>query len=270
MHFPTPKFILLLTAQCLVTIVSAGTGSTRNVQGSRTNFQFPIICTFMPNLPFCSTDLDECPVVEPLGDEFDMDKYTAKSWYVQKQQTNPYQGSDNLYCVVATYKIRDDGNVQVYNYSNKGAVNEKETDAKSSSDKYTGLCGNPIEGGKLQVTPCPFIYLGSFITDLTAGPYWVVAVDDTAAEEYQWAVVTGGAPDKIKSEDPLQCTTSDGGNYIDAIQGSGLWIFSRDQIADATTMASIMTKLDELGIYAGDLEDVTQEGCNYTNAFIKD
>lgn len=111
-------------------------------------------------------------------------------------------------------------------------------------------------GSKLLVGP-------RFLPRLFYGPYWVVAVSpdkpreagDDAGEGYDWAVVSGGQPTLPTSEG--KCRTGDG------VNGSGLWLFSREKVAGDATIAAMMAVLDEKGFDASVLEPVTQEGCRY-------
>jgi lipocalin len=206
-------------------------------------------------LRLISTDL------EPLSaTAFKLDRYIEKSWYIQKQQVNPYQAENQLYCVVATYNKRDDGFIQVNNYGNQDVVNG--TNTIDGSCFAQDLCARQLDGGSLQVAPCLF----GFTFGLVAGPYWIVAV----ADDYSWSIVSGGKPNEVLEEVDGRtfCTTKEGCSFLD-INGSGLWLFTRDKVANATTIATMEAKLNELGIFAGNLKTVAQEGCTYEGAVLK-
>ncbi|CAB9513308.1 expressed unknown protein [Seminavis robusta] len=198
-----------------------------------------------------------CQSVHPLSkNAFDLNSYVEKSWFVQKQQVNPYQGEDALFCVVATYKTRADGYVQVLNSANRGSVDGEEI-RPNQDDFFTQLCAEQLSGGKLRVGPC----LLNLVADLIHGPYWVLAV----GENYSWAIVSAGAPDQYRktvSGGKNLCTTSSSTCFLD-INGSGLWLFTREQEASDETISIMMATLRELGVYAGDLKDVAQTGCTY-------
>ena len=229
----------------------------------RSLVEFPFICSFFSALAICPSDIDKCIEVKPLSeDEFDIAKFTEKSWYVQKQQENPYQDLNALYCVLATYDLRDDGNFEVTNFRNIGGVNMGDGSVPSNEEQQ---CGVVIKGGEILLNPCISFFDHYFYKLLDIGPYWVIAVD----EEYEWAVISGGAPDRIVSEDPLRCKTTNGETNLDAFQGSGLWIVSHESSLGAENVTAVMTMLDEMGIYTGDLIDVVHDECRYENAYIK-
>lgn len=210
--------------------------------------------------PIRSRALHECREVEPLSAAaFDIDKYTEKSWFIQKQQVNPYQGEESLYCVVATY-VPKNGYIQVLNTANTDSVNG--TQQTEVDPDCENLCANQIEGGSIQVAPCFFRYLLCF--GLFAGPYWVLAVGDN----YEWAIVSGGQPDVVKTVNATSgqttCTTREDG----CINGSGLWLFSRSSTYNQTQIDIQEAKLKEMGIFTEALKKVEHEGCTYPD-FIK-
>jgi lipocalin len=184
---------------------------------------------------------------------------------VQRQQTNSYQGEDSLYCVTATYD--EEGKrqwlrraISVRNYSNRGQVNGGVTVGEDNI-----LCATQTRRapGKLLVAPC---FLPSRIF---GGPYWVVAV----ADDYSWAVVSGGQPDvagECTVDDSL-CTTADSVSGVTGFlgQNQGLWFFTRAQVADNVTLAVMEGAARGLGICTDKLRTVEQEGCKYEGARIK-
>jgi len=228
-------------------------------------------------LPFVGNGCDEenedimmgtCPDVSPLGaDNFDLNEYIRQSWFVQGQQVNPYQQEEDLFCVVATYNLRDqDDLIQVQNTGRTGSVTGDLQGSVAGGEAaeegfFSALCAEQLEGGSLQVAPCLFAVLGEAVFDGVAGPYWVLAV----ADDYEWAIVSGGPPDQFRetTEDGTTlCTTKEGSSFLDT-NGSGLWLFSRTPQASEETMKVMTDKLMEMRIYAGDLKPVVQEGCKY-------
>jgi len=79
---------------------------------------------------------------------------------------------------------------------------------------------------------------------------------------YKWAVIIGGQPDEFGADG--LCTTSE-----TDINNSGLWFFSRSQIADSAEIEEMMEVLRNQGVSATKLKNVVQEGCNYDGAVIK-
>jgi len=178
--------------------------------------------------------------------------------FIQKQQVNPYQSENQLFCVVATYNKRNDGFIQVRNTANTGGVNGPQQSPESSSF-FGDLCAQQVNAGSLLVAPC---FLKPTFS-VTAGPYWVLAVGDN----YEWAIVSGGKPTEEREtrDGRTFCTTKKGESFLDT-NGSGLWLFTREREASPETMTAMEAKLNELGISAADLKPVVQAGCTYPNS----
>eukprot|EP01063_Lacrimia_lanifica_P013759 TRINITY_DN20366_c0_g1_i1.p1 TRINITY_DN20366_c0_g1~~TRINITY_DN20366_c0_g1_i1.p1 ORF type:complete len:233 (+),score=93.82 TRINITY_DN20366_c0_g1_i1:63-761(+) len=201
-----------------------------------------------------------CPKVAPVAD-LDLDRYTSQSWFIQKQQVNPYQSADELYCVSATYERRADGFLTVNNYGNKGQVNGEPMGVDGGA--FSTLCAQPQRDaeGSLKVAPCLF----KPVFGLVAGPYWVLAV----GADYEWAIVSGGQPTEVREHDPLRCTTKKGSSFLD-INGSGLWLFTRARVAPAETVQEMERVLQGMGVSTVDLRRVAQKGCTYAGASLKE
>jgi len=243
-------------------ILSLASASNLRAGDAQSERQLQGICGILPFLPGCgggdAQTQPQCPQVSPLSAaEFDVDSYIAKSWFIQKQQVNPYQNEDQLYCIVATYDSTATEFIQVSNYGNNNAVNGPPQNSDNNG-AFSSLCAKQIDGGELAVAPCLF----GGVFDYTAGPYWVLAV----APDYSWAIVSGGQPDQPRPGNT--CTTKAGDSFLDT-NGSGLWLFTREQVAPAATIEAMETKLTEMGVFAGDLKNVTQEGCLYQGASLK-
>jgi len=203
----------------------------------------------------------KCPVIEPVGN-FNLTQYIEKSYFVQKQQVNPYQSKNQLFCVTATYNEQDGSDfISVSNYGNNDAVNGP-VQSTGDGSLFSELCALPQEEGvgSLKVAPCAF----KPVFNLLGGPYWVVAV----ADDYSWAIVSGGQPKVLKQEDPVQCTTKQGTSFLDT-NGSGLWLFTREQVASEETVQAMENILEDMGVYTGDLLPVEQAGCTYDGADLK-
>jgi len=78
---------------------------------------------------------------------------------------------------------------------------------------------------------------------------------------YEWAVVIGGQPTE---ELPDGCTTREEGTY-----NSGLWLFTRAQLATKAEISAMHDLLRSKGIAISRLHDVEQAGCKYEGAFRK-
>jgi lipocalin len=150
----------------------------------------------------------ECPPPEfHTVENFDLDSFISKEWYIQQQAVTRYLPVEQNYCVEADYKRTENfwgWNVQVHNHA-------EEIDGKMH-DSGSYICAKVVDekAGKLEVGPC-FLPPG-----ITAGPYWVIAYDE--AEGY--ALISGGAP-TTKTDNG--CRTGTGTN------NAGLWIFTRQR-----------------------------------------
>lgn len=74
-------------------------------------------------------------------------------------------------------------------------------------------------------------------------------------KKYSWALVSGGLPKQ--TGEGGYCETGDGTN------NSGLWIFTRAKVANATMVHQIQNIAKGLGYDTSVLLPVVQEGCNY-------
>ena len=203
---------------------------------------------------------NNCSKVELQTDpKVNLTEYIRSTWYVQQQQVNGYQPISDLYCVAATYSINTsikvplfNGKViSVYNYANRDKVN-----GLALGNNSTFLCAretNASHPEKLSVAPC-------FLPNLFAGPYWILAAGPTPSN-YTWAVVIGGQPTvNVNST----CTTRETG-----INNSGLWIFTRERIAEHGNINYIRSIIEKKNISTSKLINVTHENCSYSGAFIK-
>lgn len=212
------------------------------------------------SLFFTSLVLSGCPKIKLQTDpKVNLTEYIRHSWYIQQQQVNGYQSLDDLYCVTATYNKDNNshvpffkGNViSVYNYGNYKKVNGE------SMGSGMVLCArqrNESQPEKLIVAPC-------FLPNIFSGPYWIVSAGPFP-DNYSWAVVSGGQPSEQITN--TTCTTKELG-----VNGSGLWIFSRDKIMNPELLNYIRLNMTKNGIDTSKLINVSQSGCNYSGAFLK-
>lgn len=206
---------------------------------------------------FTNDNICDALNIQPLA-QLDLAKYVEKTWYIQKQQVTPYQKESQLFCVTATYEEREGSDfINVLNYGNNDGVNGRPQNSDNEG-WFSGLCAKQDFGGSLSVAPCIFSPFWNWV----AGPYWILAV----ADDYSWAIVSGGPPTEPKSDGT--CTTKEGSSFLD-INGSGLWLFTRDQIPAEGVVDGMLQMLDDMKIYTGDLKDVMQEGCIYEGATLK-
>ena len=99
--------------------------------------------------------------------------------------------------------------IGVYNYDNHGYVN-------SPNLSIAVLCAditNFTSYSQLAVRPCQ-------LPPASAGPYWILYFDEATG----LGLVSGGPPTETTPNG--QCRTGEG------VDGSGLWIFTREQVHD--------------------------------------
>jgi lipocalin len=234
-----------------------------------TRLRFITVIVFLLSYPLASSAFifqwlfgPSCKTISSV-DDFDLEAYISRSWYIQRQQVNTYQSKEDLFCVVATYD--DESKSQwfqlaysVRNYSNKGGVNQ------DSQTNGMVLCATQTgRAGQLVVAPC-------FLPSLFGGPYWVVATDYV-----NYAIVTAGKLTTRGSCDNQSglCTTLDEASIFDPLSfvgnNQGLWFFTRAQMPSSQVMNMMEAKAVELGICTADMVAVVQQGCSYAGARIK-
>jgi len=208
-------------------------------------------CKKWPKNRWC---LPSCPRISPVSN-FNLTEYIRKTWYIQKQQVNPYQNENQLYCITATYKNSSDSSDYI-SVINQGRNNGVDGTLQNSG---RALCALPqtINTGFLKVAPC---VPSKILFNLISGPYWVIAIDD----DYEWAIVSGGQTTELRQQNPTLCTTSNSTSFTN-INGSGLWLFTRTPIATKDVIDKMEKMLVDMGVYTGDLKNVIQEGCQYEN-----
>jgi apolipoprotein D and lipocalin family protein len=187
---------------------------------------------------------------------FDLARYISAPWFVQKQIPILFQPENTLFCVRAEYTPIDPDNplngVNVRNYANRDKVNGPPTGTSGARGqsafpgRFIASVPNPEDPSKLNVG---FALDETATTPLVGSPYWVVAIDE---EDYQWAIITGGAPTQASGEG--KCITD-----------GGFWFFSRTPV-DPESTAVMVEVAEGLGLDTSKLLDVPQEGCLYEGA----
>lgn len=90
------------------------------------------------------------------------------------------------------------------------------------------------------------------------GAYWVVALDPN----YQWAIVTGGAPEVATEAGCMTASPRAGRVEVNDV---GFWLFSRKPV-DPEGTAIMKAEARRLGLDLSPLKKVQQEGCTYAGA----
>lgn len=183
---------------------------------------------------------DDCPTIQTQPD-FDLDTYIQGRWYIAQQAVTQYLPKEQNYCVYAEYeKLKKKSfwgySIQVHNHAQEqdGTVH----------DSGTLLCAKQADDtdpAKLEVAPC-------FLPSFAAGPYWVVAYDEALG----YALVSGGQP-TVKTENG--CKTGSG------LNDAGLWIFTREQVADPELVQQVRSIATQQGFDVTVLNAVDQSNC---------
>lgn len=201
-----------------------------------------------------------CPLISPMNN-FNTTEYIRASWYIQQQQVTTYQPNNTLYCVMQT--LNSSGRtvpffngpvLDVYNYGNFDRVNGEQQNTMNFT-----LCARQFN----QSVPSELLNAPCLLPNYFAGPYWVLAAGPTTSN-YSWAIISGGPP-TVRYPDG-NCSTSE-----DGINGSGLWLFTRERFGDNVEfyVHQMRNFLLNMGYTVSRLLNVSQTGCNYTGTYVK-
>ena len=204
--------------------------------------------------------INTCPVIEPLA-ELNTTEYIRATWYIQQQQVTGYQPRETLYCVAQTLNesnrtvpFYDGPVISVFNYGRINGVNG----TLENPNNYTLCARQPNSSNPAEIINAP-----CFLPNVLAGPYWVLAAGPSSYN-YSWAIVSGGPP-TVRYADG-NCSTK-----LTGTNGAGLWLFTREPFGEIADMFvnKMRLILRNIGYTTSLLINVTQRGCNYSEAFIK-
>ena len=190
---------------------------------------------------------DKCPVVTT-PPSFDQASYLTGKWWIHQQAETKYLPASQNWCVSAEYLVVSPTflgyTVQVHNHAEESDGTVHDSGTKICARQEPSPNSDPA---KLEVAPC-------FLPpSLAAGPYWVVAYDETVG----YALVSGGQPTVPSTAYPGTCST--GG--AETVNGSGLWIFTREQKRDEELVQNIRQIALSKGISIEGLNDVDNTDC---------
>jgi lipocalin len=171
-------------------------------------------------------------------DNFDLDTYISKRWYVQQQMECALEPKNLFQCQYAEYAKMNESNWWGFNLQGHDHI-----DMPDGTAKDLHPCAKVVDQahGKLMVGEC-------FLPTFFAGPYWVLAYNETEG----YAAVSGGPPTLTF---PGGCRVGTG--HIK----SGLWIFSRAQLRDESLVQKVRAILAAKGFDLAALADVDQTQC---------
>jgi len=184
-------------------------------------------------------------------DNFDLAAYSAKRWYIHQQMPTKYLPVDQNFCVYANYEKLEKKSFWGYDIDVHNHAEEKDGTVYDSDKRVPGGIKAKIEDekrGKLQVGP------GFLPPQIGSGEYWIL--DYVESEGY--ALISGGAP-KFEGKDG-KCTTGSG------VNGSGLWIFTRESKRDDALIQKVRDIASDKGFDLSVLNDVDHTKCTATEA----
>lgn len=186
----------------------------------------------------------ECKPVDT-QDDFDLDAYISKRWYIQQQMPTKYLPKEQNFCVYAEYTKMEKNSfwgysVQVHNYAQE--ADGTKHDSKKIICAAVDTAYNT--DARLQVGLCKLPRWKG----VTTGPYWVVSYDEAKG----YALVSGGQPTVQTSEG---CKTGSG------VNNAGLWIFTRKQERDQSLVDEVRAIAESKGFDLSVLNDVDQTNC---------
>lgn len=174
---------------------------------------------------------------------FDLDVFAAKRWYIHEQMQVLAVPSKAHFCIHADYqklarKTFWGYDIQVHN------VAADDAPPHGVHDSGAFICAKIVDAsaGKLAVGPC-------FLPSSFAGPYWVIAYDESEG----YALISGGPPTQPT---PNGCRTGTG------VNDAGLWIFTRTQSRDEALVQKVRHIATDKGFDVSVLEHVNQTQCD--------
>ncbi|KAI8839933.1 Calycin-like protein [Chytridium lagenaria] len=182
--------------------------------------------------------------------DFSLPAYLGQ-WYIQAQM--PTQGLPATWnhCTTAVYTQSSESTISVFNFVRIGAVDGP---AQQTTPNLKGTIRDASRPSKVSVGP-------EFLPGFLGGPYWVVATGPIVNGEYQWSIVSGGAPNQ---ESNGKCVAnSPFAQIIQVPNGQGLWIFTRERLPGADAIKALRSKMVELGLDETLALPVKHEGCTY-------
>jgi len=173
---------------------------------------------------------------------FNLATFISANWFIQQQMPIEYQTIDQLYCVEAQYTTLNPPKFWGQTIQVRNVARSVEGFEQDSEDLLCASQGSDAsDPAKLQVGPC---FLPRW-EGVTSGPYWVLAYDEAAG----YALISGGQPTIQMANG---CRTGTGTN------GSGLWIFTRQQMRNEALVQQVRNIAYQKGFDLSVLKDVDQ------------
>ena len=182
-------------------------------------------------------------------EDISLQEYASKKWYVHEQAETTYLPLSRNYCVTAEYKLLDKP-TPFFGYSIEVTNQAQDSEEKTYGGVIYAAETNESDPSKLEVAP-------GFLPRFLAGPYWIVAYDETDG----YALVIGGPP-QVKNKDTGKCRTNN--RWITS--SGGLWIFTRDSERDDALIDKVKGIASDLGLDTSVLNTVDHSNCQYDEA----
>lgn len=201
----------------------------------------------------------------------DLNKFTGTRWYSIKQLPVPYQPIEQFNCVFAQYDlITDDvslrcritGCTDIPSINVFNSARDDSTTGRPVSIKFKATIPDIMnEPGKANIG---LRRIPNFLRQNTN--YWVVAIGqyndldgledvDDNETQYEWAIITAGAPKRTSEIDDTKCYSS-----------GGMWFFARTPNPPIGYEDALDDIATNLGLDISVLQPVNQTGCDYENA----
>jgi len=191
------------------------------------------------------TTLPTCPPADfSTVENFDLDAFVSRRWWIHQQQAVTYLPVEQNRCVYAEYTKFTRPTLFGYDIRVDNHA-EEVVPPHTVHDTGSGICAKIVDGaaGKLAVAPC-------FLPIAAAGPYWVIDVN----EEEGYALISGGLP----------TVPASGGCQMDSgtVNDSGLWIFTREAARDEALVQKVRGIAAQKGFDLSILNDIDNSDCS--------
>jgi len=180
---------------------------------------------------------------------FDLDAYAANRWYIQEMMVTNYLPKSQNWCVFAEYKRLAKKSfwgydLHVHNHAEEQDGTVHDSDGKGGPPGG-GIDAKIVNGQRGQLAVAP-----SFLPTSAAGPYWVLAYNETAG----YSLISGGPPTVQGSGG---CRTGSGTN------NAGLWIFTRMAQPPAGVVSAVRAIAEAKGFDLSVLNPVDHSNCTH-------
>jgi len=180
-------------------------------------------------------------------ENFNFTAWIEHTWFVQEMMPTSFLTEDKFYCVESFLEPMSEDEVKVQNRVRLGSVTGE---LKGGELSLMATIPDMEDKAKLLVGP-------EALLDFLYGPYWVLFAGPSE-DNYEYGIVSGGPP---MLQGPNGCIS---GTMDNAVNGAGLWLFTKDPVVDKEMVAMLRSEAEGMGFDLSVLRPVEQEGCIYT------